>query len=66
MNQFPKATLFIHSFQLIQAGTLTISHHPIVGTYYTGKKTKPNDALTVIMLQAFIINESNFFIQYCF
>jgi hypothetical protein len=57
--------LFINSVKPEKPRTASISHHAIVRPYHAGKKTKSNDALPVIMFQTFIVNQGNFFIQYC-
>src|SRR5437868_3167687 len=63
MDQFTKTSLLVNTIKFVQAGPVTVCHHAIVCTHNTGKKSKTNDALTILMFQAFVIDQSNFFIK---
>src|SRR5213075_3513524 len=63
MNKLPQTFLLVYPIQFIQTCSVAISHHTVVCSYYTCKKTKTNDALPIVMFQAFIIDQSNFVIH---
>src|SRR5688572_14264646 len=65
VNEFPETSLFIHPVEFKKTRPGAICHHPVVSTHYSRKKAKTNDALTIIMLQAFIIHQPDLFVQYC-
>ena len=63
MYQFPEALLFVNSSKAVLAGTLTVGHHTIVGSDYARKEAKAQDTLTVVVFEAFIIDEGDLFFQ---
>src|SRR5450432_1408688 len=63
MNQLLKIGLFVHPWKLVFLRPVTICHHPVMSAYDTGKKTKPKNALSVLMLHTFIIDQCDFLIQ---
>src|SRR5258708_13612107 len=64
MDQFLKTLFLVYPVQLVQAGTESISHDAVVGAYYPCKKSEAQDSLSVIMLQAFVVDQGDLFIQY--
>jgi len=59
MNKFAEASLFIDPVELIQACPVAIGHHAIVRTYHACKKAEADDAFSIVVLQAFIIDQRN-------
>src|SRR3954454_8125374 len=64
MNQFTIITMFIYTSQNKLFCSVPVSHHSVMCTHYSRKKTKTNNTLPVLMFQTFIINQSNFFINH--
>src|SRR6185295_16526371 len=65
MYQFTETSLFVNPVKFIQSRSISISHHTIMCTNNTRKKTKPDDTLSIFMLQAFIIDQGDLFIKNC-
>src|SRR5438477_9564159 len=64
MDQFAKTPLLVNPFELVRPRSIAICHHAIMSPYYTGKKTKANDPLTIFVFEAFIIYQRDFFVEY--
>ena len=63
VDQFPKTFLAMHAAQLKLPGTAAIGHDAIVSADDAGEKAKPQDALAVVMFEAFIIDECDLFVE---
>src|SRR5690606_10231052 len=61
MYKFLKIFLLKNPAQLVEARSFSVSHNTVMGTHNTGKKTEADHTLTVIVLQAFIIDQRNLF-----
>src|ERR1700722_12117615 len=64
MDQFAETVLAIYSVKVIQPGAPAIGHHTIVSAHHSGEEPKSQDTLAVIMLQAFIVDQRDLFLQY--
>src|SRR5689334_22337724 len=64
MYEFSKTALLVNSFQFIQTGPVSISHHAIVCTYNACEETKANNPLSIVMFQTFVIDQRYLFFQY--
>src|SRR5438477_8504588 len=63
MYQLAKTSLLVHSLQIVQPGSVSVSHHTVMSAYHAGKKSKSNDALAVVMFKTFIVDQCYIFCQ---
>src|SRR5262245_25818896 len=59
MDQLTKTSLLINPFKFKRSCPVTIFHHSIVSANNACKKAEANDALAILMFQAFIIDKRN-------
>src|SRR5438046_2263453 len=64
MDQFAIIFVFINSAKLESLCTFTISHHAVVAADNTGKKSEPNDALAIFMLETFVVDQRDLLIDH--
>src|SRR6185312_17512603 len=63
MYQFVEIFFLVNPVKRKSARAVSVRHHSIVSAHYAGKKTKAYQPCTVFMLQAFIIDQRNFFLN---
>ncbi len=61
MDEFLETVYRMHGLQAESSGSATIGHDAIVRSHNTGKKAEADDAGTVFVLKAFIIDQGDFF-----
>src|SRR5579863_10018152 len=63
MDQLPETLPSEYPAQRIPAGTKPIRHNAVMSAHHAGEKTKTQDALTVIVLQALVIDQRDLPLQ---